>query len=280
MSSITAMEKMVVEKLYGMGSGYVLNFSDATYANFFKSELKIDINDKRFHQASGSKAHRMRGFWQVAGDQLVGQSLLKMIAYIDTQILLGVFKPADYPQDLTDRTRSIAGRLLGASPVAAVTNEKEFTEKRFGELSVDKLELGSAVSEVLNQRIQEIKKCLSAGAPLAAIFLCGSSLEGILLGLASKKAKEFNQCPSSPKDNAGKVKQLSDWNLNELINVARSLGLIGEDVKKFSHALRDFRNYIHPFQQMSADFHPDMHTARICWQVLQAAVTQLSTRSA
>ena len=55
-----------------------------------------------------------------------------------------------------------------------------------------------------------------------------------------------------------------------------SLDLVGEDVKKFSHALRDFRNYIHPFQQMASQFNPDQHTAKICWQVLQAAITQLS----
>jgi uncharacterized protein with HEPN domain len=67
-----------------------------------------------------------------------------------------------------------------------------------------------------------------------------------------------------------------DWTLNDFINIARDLNLVGEDVKKFSHALRDFRNYIHPYQQMSSGFNPDGHTAKICWQVLQAAITQLS----
>jgi hypothetical protein len=73
--------------------------------------------------------------------------------------------------------------------------------------------------------------------------------------------------------NAGVVK----WIIaNDFINVARDLNLVGEDVKKFSHALRDFRNYIHPYQQMSSNFNPDEHTAQICWKVLQAAITQLS----
>ena len=72
------------------------------------------------------------------------------------------------------------------------------------------------------------------------------------------------------------MKQFHDWTLNDFINVARDLNLVGEDVKKFSHALRDFRNYIHPYQQMSSNFDPDEHTAKICWQVLEAAITQLS----
>ncbi len=47
-------------------------------------------------------------------------------------------------------------------------------------------------------------------------------------------------------------------------------------VKKFSHSLRDFRNYIHPYEQVSSRFNPDEHTARISWQVLKAALFQLS----
>ena len=147
------------------------------------------------------------------------------------------------------------------------------TEKQI----LEKLGLDSTVCGILKQRIDEIRKCLTASAPLAVIFLCGSTLEGILLGTARVRPKEFNQSGLSPKDRLGNVKQFHDWALNDFINVARDLNLIGEDTKKFSHALREFRNYIHPYQQMSSNFAPGEHTARICWQVLQAAITQLSS---
>lgn len=48
-----------------------------------------------------------------------------------------------------------------------------------------------------------------------------------------------------------------------------------EDVRKFSHTLRDFRNYIHPFQQMSSGLTPNESTAKICMQVLQVALSQI-----
>ena len=48
------------------------------------------------------------------------------------------------------------------------------------------------------------------------------------------------------------------------------------DVKKFSHELRDFRNYIHPYEQLASKFTPDKHTAEICLQVLKAAIADLS----
>lgn len=278
MSSLTTNEKQVLEKLLQMGDGYVLNFSDRTFAEFFRDDIQIDITDGKYAYGSGSKANRMRGFWKASEDALVGASILKLLSYIDTQVLIGRLKRESFSDDLVQRARAIAERLRGGSVASTVAGtEDEFVAKEFGKISLDKLGLDSGITAILKQRVEEIRKSLGAKAPLGVIFLCGSTLEGVLLGIACMKAREFNQSPLSPKDRGtGKVRQFSDWTLNDFINVARDLKLVGEDVKKFSHALRDFRNYIHPYQQLSTGFDPDEHTARICWQVLQAAIVQLS----
>jgi hypothetical protein len=44
--------------------------------------------------------------------------------------------------------------------------------------------------------------------------------------------------------------------------------------------LRGFRNYIHPYQQMSENFSPNEQTVDICWQVFRAAYSQLKARTA
>jgi hypothetical protein len=155
-------------------------------------------------------------------------------------------------------------------------NEDEFLKREFQEVSLESIGLDGTVTEILKLRINEIEKCLSADAPLSVIFLAGSTLEGVLLGVALKYPKEFNQSKSSPKDKDGKVRQYPDWSLSNFIDVAYEVGLLMEDVKKYSHSLRDFRNYIHPYQQMSSRFNPDRHTAKISWQVLKAALFQLS----
>jgi hypothetical protein len=152
--------------------------------------------------------------------------------------------------------------------------ENDFLKKEFSDISIEKLGLDSVITVTIKLRIEELKKCLSAKAPLAVIFLSGSTLEGILLGFAIKFPQEFNKSNSSPKKE-GKVLEFHKWKLNNLIDVAYDVGLIKEDVKKFSHSLRDFRNYIHPFEQVSSRFNPDEHTAKICWQVLNAAIFQL-----
>lgn len=154
--------------------------------------------------------------------------------------------------------------------------EDDFLQKEFSEISLDDLGLDSIITEVLKLRFEEIKICLNNKAPLSVIFLSGSTLEGILLGIASKYPKNFNQAKSAPKDKEGKIKQFHEWTLSNYIDTAHELDLLKEDVKKFSHSLRDFRNYIHPYEQVSSRFNPDEHTAKICWQVLKVAIYQLT----
>ena len=154
----------------------------------------------------------------------------------------------------------------------------KFLNQEFKDISLDKLKLDSQITEVLKQRIAEIKNCLQSKSALATIFLCGSTLEGILLGIAINNNKIFNSAKSSPKDSSQKVLKFKDWTLSNLIDVAKETGFLDEDVKKFSHALRNFRNYIHPYQQASTNFNPNEHTAKICFQVLKATIHQITRK--
>lgn len=111
---------------------------------------------------------------------------------------------------------------------------------------------------------------------MTVIFLAGSALEGIFLGLTMQNPRNFNTAKSSPKDSSSKVKQFHEWSLSNFIDVTKDLGLIQHDTHKFGHTLRDFRNYIHPFEQMSSGFSPHEHTAKICLKVLKAVLYEIS----
>ena len=154
------------------------------------------------------------------------------------------------------------------------TSENEFLQREFSNVSVSAIGLEGVVSDILEQRIREIEKCYTSEAYLSVILVAGSTLEGLMLGLALKHPGHFNKSKASPKDKSGKVRQFHEWTLSAFIDVARDLGLIQHDTHKFSHALRDFRNYIHPFEQMSSGFSPREHTAKICLQVLKAAISE------
>lgn len=140
-----------------------------------------------------------------------------------------------------------------------------------------KLETG--LGEILADRWQQAQKCLNAEAHLAATIIMGSLLEGMLLAVLQKFPQEGNKCKAAPQDlRTGKVKYFADWSLSDMINVAYEIGWFDLDVKKFSHALREFRNLIHPYQQMVAKTFPDQDTCEISWSVVQAAANDLAKK--
>lgn len=271
MSSLKTVEKKLFEDLFGMASGYVLDFTNNTFAEFFRDTVNIDIYADKYSFNGDSKAKRLRAFWEVELDSVVGIVLSEMLEVWKYENLKSgnTTNDAQYKEG-----KKIAGRLLGKQSKEEDL-EKRFLDKDFGKISVNTLSIDSSLLPILENRLKEARLCLQVGASLSVIFLCGSILEGILLGVALQNPRQFNQASNSPKDKSGKVKPFHDWSLAQFIDVACELKLLQIDVKKFSHALRDFRNYIHPYQQMASNFAPDQHTAKICMQVLKAAIAGL-----
>lgn len=78
MSSLAETDKLYFEKLLGMEGGYVLHYTDATFGEFFNRH-KIDIHGQRYQIHGTSKAKKMRGFWEVEPDALVGTVLGELL---------------------------------------------------------------------------------------------------------------------------------------------------------------------------------------------------------
>lgn len=173
---------------------------------------------------------------------------------------------------LKESTDPIIREVVNGNPDMT---ETEFLKRDFEINDIAKLNLDGSIEITLKDRIREARECVGHKAYLSSVIMAGSTLEGILLGVAVKSPAAFQSAAASPKDKKRKVLPIQDWKLSGLIDVAHELRLIGLDVKKFSHALRDFRNYIHPFEQYSTGFEPDEHTAKISLQVLNAAIADL-----
>jgi len=271
MSSLKMLERDCIEDLFGMGSGYVMDFSNRTFSEFFRESARVDIYLDKYAVNGDSKAKRLRAFIGLETDALVGKVVSDLLEYWRYKTP----QPSVKDAALAERAKQVVERLLGRS-VQPRDSGQEFLKQDFGALSLQKIPTTGMLAPILESRYAEAVRCVKADAPLAVIFHCGSILEGLLLGVASANPQQFNQAPNSPKDKMAKVKQFPDWTLAEFIDVACELGYLKLDVKKFSHSLRDFRNYIHPFEQMRSGFKPDKHTAEICLQVLKAAIAGLS----
>ena len=273
MSSLTAADKQYIERVLDMGGGYVLNFTDATFAQFFIG-FNVDIHGIGYQTYGASKAKKMRAFWEKEPDVLVGPVLSEMLDAYEALCDSG-----GRERDSTSlrKSRDIVARLLGKAPQADPKTDKGFLDLQFEFPNIQTLPIESLAAPIIQARLKEAQACLSVGAHLSVIFQCGSVLEGVLLGAAQKEPARFNRSNASPKNERdGKVKAFHEWSLSEFINVAQDIGLLKPDVQKFSHGLRDFRNYIHPYQQMISGFTPDEHTAKVCLQVLKAALADVA----
>lgn len=75
MSNLTIVEKRKLEEALGMSSGYVLNFSNNSFAEFVSGSVGLDIYDSKYDYKGSSKANRMRAFWEEESSYTVGQLL-------------------------------------------------------------------------------------------------------------------------------------------------------------------------------------------------------------
>ena len=273
MSSITAADQLFLEKILRMGGGYVLDFTNETFSRFFM-KFKIAIDNSKYMQSGSSKAKRMRSFWRLESDDVVAPVLSELLdvyeaycASTDQQIDTFVLR----------KCREIAARLSGKGPYVDQTTAQGFLDTDVEVPNLQELPIESMAVPIIHARLKEAQDCLSVGAYLSVIFQCGSVLEGVLLGAAQRTPEKFNRSKVSPKnDRDGKVKSFHEWSLSDFIDVAYDVGVLKADVQKFSHGLRDFRNYIHPYQQMISGFSPDDYTAKVCLQVLKVALADVA----
>jgi hypothetical protein len=125
MADLTFLEKQRFEKLFGMGSGYVLRFSDKTFREFVYGTTGRNIYDEKYNYASGSKANRLRAFWSEESNALAGKLLNDMLQ------LLGEEKPevrnSEAYQQCSEVVRRLVGLKKGNQPSGSDTSDPQNT---------------------------------------------------------------------------------------------------------------------------------------------------------
>jgi hypothetical protein len=111
MSTLSAIEKRTLEKFLQMGSGYVSDFSNRMFREFVSDSTGLDIDNEQIG-SSGSKANRLRFFWNNQPDHVVGKLLKDLADYIEV----------DSP--LREQCRVIAHRLMAGHRETTSTDQK------------------------------------------------------------------------------------------------------------------------------------------------------------
>jgi len=133
------------------------------------------------------------------------------------------------------------------------------------------------MQDILHSRWAECVSCLSAKAPLAATVMMGGLLEALLLARVNREADQASvfQAKAAPRDKQGKTRLLTEWTLKNYIQVAHDLGWITVSAKDVGEVLRDYRNYIHPFKQLSHGVDLKMADSNLLWEVSKAITRQV-----
>ena len=82
MSCILPIEKQILEDLFGMKSGYVLDFSNRTFKEYIFDTLGIDVYEK-YAEGNLSKAKIMRRLYQDLSDRQLATLLKAFLEYIE-----------------------------------------------------------------------------------------------------------------------------------------------------------------------------------------------------
>jgi hypothetical protein len=143
MNNIRATEMMLVDDLFDMGGGFVLNFSDRTFAQFFASELNTNIDDPRYAQVGTSKAKRLRYFLQQVDKPTVVRTLSALWEYREALRIRA--KEPEKVEDAGKRLRSLISRLEGRPDVITrpPSARPSFDKQKIARIKADLLSVAS-----------------------------------------------------------------------------------------------------------------------------------------
>lgn len=121
MTNIRAIDMLFLDDLFKMGDGYVLSFSDRTFAQFFSEELNVDIDDPLYAKNGGSKGKRLRCFLPTVDKATIVPTLNALWEY--REALRQRSGQPDKLENAHGRLLALINRLQGVADAKAVGTE-------------------------------------------------------------------------------------------------------------------------------------------------------------
>ena len=112
MSALSMTDRRILEKHFQMEGGYVLKFSDRTFGEFVFEAVDRDIHHEKYTAGGTSKANKVRTFWKIESDYMVGKLILALVDYEATLNLT----PDAEAKARAEKCRHIATGLLAGGP--------------------------------------------------------------------------------------------------------------------------------------------------------------------
>jgi hypothetical protein len=223
MAEITRIEKIKLEKCLDMSEGYVLDFSNRTFEDFFLESYNVEIySDKYNNGHSGSKANRLREFWNKESHYLVGKSIVELLNY-SKEIGYSYNKP----EDTLEECYKIGYRLRDESGIAEIDALKPIEDTRDYKLLSD-----------------SIKDHLLKNQPEAGLDRLHTYIVGYIRSLCNKHQIKYEKKESLNAIFGKYVKALTKNNIIESEMTIRILKFSISILDSFNH-VRNNKSFAH-----------------------------------
>jgi hypothetical protein len=224
MAEISRIERIKLEKCLDMGEGFVLDFVNRTFEDFFLESFNVEIyNDKYNSGNSGSKANRLREFWKKESNYLVGKSIIELLDY-SKEIGYSYNKPID----TFEECYKIGHRLRDEMGIAEIDAIKPIEDTRDYKL----------LSEAIKNHILK-------NEPEVGLDRLHTYIVGYIRSLCDKHQIHFKKKESLNAIFGKYIKTLTKKNIIESEMTIRIL--------KFSISILDSFNYVRNNQSFAHD---------------------------
>jgi len=188
MSSLTMRDRRILEEFLGMSSGYVLTFSDRTLSEFVSDAVEIEIHSEKYTLHGSSKAKKLRAFWEIESDYLVGRLLKALIDYAEEN----AHETTEKHKKQVELCRGIASRLLAGGP------------------SLDDLKQKAEALDAnhLAEQIRRMKDSIETD-PSLAIGTAKELIETCCKTILSERGQEISGTPDIPTLTKATLKELN-----------------------------------------------------------------------
>lgn len=186
MATLKRSEMRFIDEVFDMAGGYVLDFSNRTFAEFFEDEFGINIYQEKYQSRGGSKANLLRGFMDTEDGFLVGKVLRKLWDH-----RTGPYLAADSSRALAEGVQARFFELIGRI-------EAGFSPPVVGSLSgvADVLNFDT-VSRDLERALASVEK-----DPEDAVTAACSTVESVLPVYSDRTRRQ----PSGQEGHQGAVR--------------------------------------------------------------------------
>ena len=222
MSSLTGIERGKLERLLRMGSGYVSNFSDSTLESFL-ADFHIDIHSDKYCGNGTSKAKKLRQFWKLEPDHIVGTTIAALVKHAEADSRdTFLFASEDEKAALVRDCKAIASRLMA------------------GMVDLDRLKEATASFDAkhLREHIERIERSIESD-PALAIGSAKELIETCCKTILAERGNPISGMPDIPKLTKDTLRELklvpegvheATRGAEVLKRLLQSLGTIGNNL--------------------------------------------------